>query len=72
MSRSKRDAKTRSAELRAVLGASSTQRTIDAARVLVADRDRLRRELADTGKGLEKAWELLAAQEAPQGASDAN
>jgi hypothetical protein len=72
MSRSKRDAQTRSAELRAVLGAKNGQRTVEAARVLVAERDRLRRELADTGKGLAKAWELIAAQEAPQGASDAN
>jgi hypothetical protein len=49
--------------LRAVLGADVTERTIDAARRVVAERDKLRIELADVGKGLAAAWERIAATE---------
>jgi len=59
----RRPAPERKAELRAILGAETTERTVDAARRVVAERDKLRLELADTGKGLAAAWERIAATE---------
>lgn len=71
MSKSKRTAQERSHELRALLGCTAEQRTIDAVRLLIAERDRLRQELADMGKGLAAAWETIASQ-SDSGATDAN
>jgi hypothetical protein len=64
MIRSRHAAHARAAELRAVLEAETTERTVDAARRMVAERDRLRREVADLGKAIATAWESLATQEA--------
>lgn len=66
MSKSKRTAQERSAELRALLGCGTTERTADAARRLLAERDKLRQQVADMGKGLATAWETIASQDAPQ------
>ena len=63
MTRSKREAQERSAELRAVLGAKPHQRTVEAARALVAERDRLRQQLADTGKALADVWSRVPARD---------
>ncbi len=49
--------------IRELLGAGPNERTVDAVRRLLDERDRLRRDLADMGKGLAAAWETIAAKE---------
>lgn len=49
--------------IRAALGAGENERTVDAVRRVIAERDKLRLELADVGKGLAAAWETIAARE---------
>ena len=67
MTRSRRDAQTRSRELRAVLETRGPERTVEAARRLVAERDQLRRRVRDLERALvwyrsdEAASELSAA-----------
>lgn len=56
MSRSSRDSQERSRELRAALGCVATERTIAAARRLVAERDALKRRVEDLEKALALAW----------------
>lgn len=57
MSKSKRTAQQRSAELRALLGCSTTERTTDAARRLIAQRDALKQKVADLELAIRTAWE---------------
>jgi hypothetical protein len=57
MSKSKRPGAERRAELRALLECrSDTERTTEAARRLVAERDQLRARVADLERALAAAW----------------
>lgn len=56
MSKPKRTPHERSAELRSLLGCGPTQRTADAARVVIAERDQLRQRVKDLETALAVAW----------------
>jgi hypothetical protein len=49
--------------IRELLGAGPNERTVDAVRRLITERDRLRLELADTGKALADMWAKSPARE---------
>lgn len=57
MSKSKRTPAERSAELRALLNCGPTQRTTEAAKAVLAERDALRVKVADLERALKLAWE---------------
>lgn len=57
MSKSKRTPHERSLELRSLLGCTPHQRTADAARLVLAERDQLRQRVKDLELALAVAWD---------------